>query len=231
MKILIVNDDGPTALTTALSTTLAEGHQVWTCLPSTDRSGSGGSISVGGPVLIAFEDEGRTMLVQGTPSDCVHVAMFLMEQDGYRPDLVLSGINNGWNPKGCSAISGTIGAATVAKLAYGIPAMAISVERNVDGYSVEQCQAFAQEACRILALMADEMVKERTCLNLNMLPLGQFPSDKLHAPRPAQGLPKIRQDRIGDLPPYYAYDWDSYWAIPNEVTTAIAHGAHSLQDL
>ena len=62
--------------------------------------------------------------INGTPADCVHIALTGML--GYRPDLVVSGINNGANMGDDTLYSGTVGAAMEGYL-FGIPALAFSL--------------------------------------------------------------------------------------------------------
>jgi hypothetical protein len=90
--------------------------------PDSNRSGASNSLSLDRPLSISKAANGF-YFVNGTPTDCVHIALTGMLD--YRPDLVVSGINNGQNMGDDTLYSGTVAAATEAYL-FGIPAIAFS---------------------------------------------------------------------------------------------------------
>ena len=109
MKILVSNDDGYQApgilaLVKALST-IAE---VTVVAPADDRSAASSSLTVGKPVRIHEAGE-RCYYVEGTPADCVHIAVNGLLD--FRPDLVVTGVNNGSNLGDDTIYSGTVAAA------------------------------------------------------------------------------------------------------------------------
>ena len=124
MRILLSNDDGyyapPIALLAELLAALGE---VTVVAPERDRSGSSNSLTLDRPLTVRRAKNGF-YYVNGTPTDCVHVAVTgLLPQP---PDLVVSGINDGANMGDDTLYSGTVAAATEGFL-LGIPAIAVSL--------------------------------------------------------------------------------------------------------
>jgi 5'-nucleotidase len=123
MRILISNDDGYLAPgINALAEALASVADIVVVAPDSNRSGASNSLSLDRPLSVQQAANGF-YFVNGTPTDCVHVALTGMLD--YRPDLVVSGINNGPNMGDDTLYSGTVAAATEAYL-FGIPAIAFS---------------------------------------------------------------------------------------------------------
>ena len=123
MRILISNDDGYLAPgINALADALAAIADIVVVAPDSNRSGASNSLSLDRPLSVQQAANGF-YFVNGTPTDCVHVALTGMLD--YRPDLVVSGINNGPNMGDDTLYSGTVAAATEGYL-FGIPAMAFS---------------------------------------------------------------------------------------------------------
>ena len=123
MRILISNDDGYLAPgINALAKALAAIADIVVVAPDSNRSGASNSLSLDRPLSVQQADNGF-YFVNGTPTDCVHVALTGMLD--YRPDLVVSGINNGPNMGDDTLYSGTVAAATEGYL-FGIPAIAFS---------------------------------------------------------------------------------------------------------
>ncbi len=123
MKILISNDDGYLAPgINALAEQLATVADIVVVAPDSNRSGSSNSLTLDRPLRMQRAANGF-FSINGTPSDCVHIALTgLLEQ---RPDLVVSGINQGQNMGDDTLYSGTVAAATEGFL-FGIPAIAFS---------------------------------------------------------------------------------------------------------
>ncbi|MGZ3238232.1 MAG: 5'/3'-nucleotidase SurE [Burkholderiaceae bacterium] len=128
MKILISNDDGYLAPgIIALADALASFAEVIVVAPDSNRSGSSNSLTLDRPLSVQRATNGF-YFVNGTPSDCVHVALTGLLT--YKPDLVVSGINQGQNMGDDTLYSGTVAAATEGYL-FGIPAIAFSqVEKD-----------------------------------------------------------------------------------------------------
>jgi 5'-nucleotidase len=130
MQILVSNDDGYFSPgIAALAQAMAEFGQVTVVAPEADRSGASNSLTLDRPLYVRQSASGF-YYVNGTPTDCVHVAVtgFLKQ----RPDLVVSGINNGQNVAEDTLYSGTVAAAMEGYL-LGIPSVAFSLaDRGFD---------------------------------------------------------------------------------------------------
>lgn len=128
MKILVSNDDGYLAPgIIALANALSAIAEIVVVAPDSNRSGSSNSLTLDRPLTVHRAENGF-YFVNGTPSDCVHIA--LTGGLSFRPDLIVSGINQGQNMGDDTLYSGTVAAATEGYL-FGIPAIAFSqVERG-----------------------------------------------------------------------------------------------------
>lgn len=128
MKILISNDDGYQAPgIVALYEALKDVADVEVVAPEHNNSAKSNALTLHTPLYVTRGSNGFRY-VNGTPADCVHIALTGLLD--YRPDLVISGINNGANMGDDTIYSGTVGAAMEGYL-FGIPAIAFSqVERN-----------------------------------------------------------------------------------------------------
>jgi 5'-nucleotidase len=124
MRILLSNDDGYFAPgIVSLAESLASLGAVTIVAPERDRSGSSNSLTLDRPLTVR-QARGQTYFVNGTPTDCVHLAVTgMLEQ---LPDIVISGINHGANMGDDTIYSGTVAAATEGFL-LGIPSIAISL--------------------------------------------------------------------------------------------------------
>jgi len=124
MKILVSNDDGYFAPGISL---LAEAlrlvGEVTVVAPERDRSGASNSLTLDRPLIVRRAPNGY-FSVNGTPTDCVHIAVTgLLE---FTPDVVVSGVNLGANMGDDTIYSGTVAAAAEGYL-LGIPALAVSL--------------------------------------------------------------------------------------------------------
>lgn len=128
MKILISNDDGYQAPgLVALYEALKDVAEVEVIAPEQNNSAKSNALTLHSPLYVHRASNGFRF-VNGTPADCVHIALTGLLD--YRPDLVVSGINNGANMGDDTIYSGTVGAAMEGYL-FGIPAIAFSqVERD-----------------------------------------------------------------------------------------------------
>jgi 5'-nucleotidase len=124
MKILMSNDDGYLSPgIAALAAALHELAEVVVVAPEQDRSGASNSLTLDRPLSVRKAANGF-LYVNGTPTDCVHIAITGLL--GGRPDLVVSGINDGANMGDDTVYSGTVAAATEGFL-LGVPAIAFSL--------------------------------------------------------------------------------------------------------
>ncbi len=123
MRILISNDDGYLAPgLAALVDALAPLAETVVVAPDSNRSGASNSLTLDRPLSVQRASNGY-YFINGTPSDCVHIALSGLLP--FRPDLVVSGINQGQNMGDDTLYSGTVAAATEGYL-FGIPAIAFS---------------------------------------------------------------------------------------------------------
>ena len=124
MKILVSNDDGYLATgINVLTDALSEIADVIVVAPDRNRSAASNSLTLNDPLRVSKVAENRYR-VNGTPSDCVHLALtgFLEEE----PDLVVSGINHGANLGDDVIYSGTVAAAMEGRF-LGLPTIAVSL--------------------------------------------------------------------------------------------------------
>jgi 5'-nucleotidase len=154
MRILIANDDGYLAPGIAALVKACEGlGHIDVFAPEQNASGTSNALTLNRPLSI-FEASGESTrgfrVVNGTPSDCVHVA--LTGALGGRPDLVLSGINNGANMGDDTIYSGTVAAAMEGFL-FGIPAIAFSL--------VDKGWAHLDAAAAAARAIIDQVLKAR----------------------------------------------------------------------
>ena len=124
MRILISNDDGYFAPGLAcLAEHLAKVADIVVVAPERDRSGASNSLTLDRPLKLSRATNGF-YYVNGTPTDCVHLAVTGMLDQ--QPDMVISGINAGANMGDDTIYSGTVAAATEGFL-LGIPSIAVSL--------------------------------------------------------------------------------------------------------
>lgn len=129
MRILLVNDDGINADgIKAMAKALSTEHEVYVVAPMQEQSGMSQALTVGKPLRVKNVDlniDGvKAYSVSGTPADCSKLALeFLLDK---KPELVISGINHGFNLGTDVLYSGTVGAAIEAYL-HKISALAVSV--------------------------------------------------------------------------------------------------------
>ena len=125
MRILVSNDDGYQAPgIIALAEALSTVADVTVVAPSRNRSATSNSITLDRPLIVERAANGFYYVDDGTPADCVHLAVtgFL----DFRPDLIVSGINDGSNLGDDTIYSGTVAAAMEGYL-LGIPGIAVSL--------------------------------------------------------------------------------------------------------
>ena len=125
-RILVTNDDGIHAH--GLKFLVKAAHElssdIWVVAPETEQSASGHSLTLRNPLRVR-KVAPRRFALDGTPTDCVLLALKHIMKYGRAPDLVLSGINDGGNLGEDVTYSGTVAAAMEATL-LGIPAIALT---------------------------------------------------------------------------------------------------------
>ena len=171
MNILISNDDGYQAPgIVALYQALKDIAHVDVVAPEHNNSAKSNALTLNAPLYVNQAANGFKY-INGTPADCVHIALTGLL--GYRPDLVVSGINNGANMGDDTIYSGTVGAAMEGYL-MGIPALAFSQTQK--GW--QHLDAAAAKAAELVKQMmqAGPMQGRPWLLNVNIpnLPLEQL---------------------------------------------------------
>ena len=162
VRILVTNDDGYRSEGIhALVNALREVGEVTIVAPVQEASAIGHALTLRRPLrLEPMED--RVFAVDGTPTDCVNIAVTQVFKG--LPDLVVSGINKGWNLGDDVTYSGTVAGALEGAL-LGIPAIAVSLRQTRDTYDFSY-------AARAAAVMADAILRQplpaRTFLNINV---------------------------------------------------------------
>jgi 5'-nucleotidase len=165
--ILVTNDDGVLAPgIRAVAEALREVGDVVVAAPDRERSAASHSISLDRPLRVD-ELEERVFSIDGTPVDCVYLA--LLHLVPRRPALVVSGINNGFNLGSDVFYSGTVAGAVEGAL-RGVPALAVSLERrNPQDFS--HAAAFAQALAAEIIRRGGEALPDASLLSVN-LPAG-----------------------------------------------------------
>ena len=161
MHILVSNDDGYLAEgLNALANALSEHAKVSVVAPDRNRSAASNSLTLEMPLRAYVADNGF-IKVDGTPTDCVHLAItgFL----DHEPDMVFAGINHGSNLGDDVLYSGTVAAATEGRF-LGLPAIAISL---VGGNPIH-FETAAQVAVTLLKQLVKKPLPKDTILNVNV---------------------------------------------------------------
>jgi len=161
MRILISNDDGYFAPGLAcLAEHLAKVAEVVVVAPERDRSGASNSLTLDRPLKLRQAANGF-YYVNGTPTDCVHLAVTGMLD--HQPDMVVSGINAGANMGDDTIYSGTVAAATEGFL-LGIPAIAVSLT----GQKMANYETAAKVAAELVQRFANQTHSHPWLLNVNV---------------------------------------------------------------
>jgi 5'-nucleotidase len=169
MRILLSNDDGYFAPgLEALATALTGLGEIVVVAPEQNRSGASNSLTLDRPLFLKKAASGF-YFVNGTPTDCVHLAVTGMLE--YLPDIIVSGINLGANMGDDTIYSGTVAAATEGFL-LGIPSIAISLT-SFEGRHFSTAGRVAREL--VERFIADP-IREPVLLNVNVpdLPYGEL---------------------------------------------------------
>src|SRR6266540_2729362 len=166
IRILVTNDDGYRSEgILALSRALADLGEVTIVAPVQEASAIGHALTLRHPLRLESIDA-RTYAVDGTPTDCVNIAVTQVFKE--LPALVVSGINKGWNLGDDVTYSGSIAGALEGAL-LGMPSMAVSLRQTRGEYDFSYA---ARAAASIAEAMLRNPLPARTFLNLNV-PKGQ----------------------------------------------------------
>ena len=161
-RILVTNDDGVHAEgIRLLAEAVAPFGEVTVVAPIQEASAIGHALTLRRPLRIETISS-NVFAIDGTPTDCVNIAITHILRE--KPDLIVSGINKGWNLGDDVTYSGTVSGALEGAL-LGIPAIAVSLRATRGKYD------FGPSA-RAAAGLADELLRKplppRVFLNLNV---------------------------------------------------------------
>ncbi|WP_143527679.1 5'/3'-nucleotidase SurE [Rubrobacter xylanophilus] len=199
MRIVLTNDDGieaPGLL--AARRALEEVGEVITIAPDRNRSGVGRSITFGTELHVEerrMADGGVGYACSGTPVDCVRLVALGMV-DGFRPDIVVSGINHGENLGDDITYSGTVAGALEA-IVIGVPGIAVSLStgrpwHGADGREELHFEPVARFTAR-LAELALEGLPPGRILNVNA---PNLPEEELRGARVTRLGRRFYQDEL-----------------------------------
>jgi 5'-nucleotidase len=161
MRILLSNDDGYFAPgLEALADGLAGLGEIVVVAPEQNRSGASNSLTLDRPLFLKQAPNGFHF-VNGTPTDCVHLAVTGMLE--YLPDIIVSGINLGANMGDDTIYSGTVAAATEGFL-LGIPSIAVSLT-SFEGKHFATAGRIARE---LVERFVRDPIREPVLLNVNV---------------------------------------------------------------
>lgn len=161
MHILLSNDDGYLAPgLKVLADSLKQSTQLTVVAPDRNRSAASNSLTIERPLRANIAEHGFYK-VDGTPTDCVHLALTgLMEKE---PDMVISGPNAGPNMGDDVLYSGTVAAATEGRF-LGLPAIALSM----CNYQPQHYESAAQAAMVLINHLKQHPLAEDSILNVNI---------------------------------------------------------------
>jgi len=173
VRILLSNDDGYQAQgLRLLADGLADLGEVTIVAPDRNRSGASNSLTLDSPLRVE-QAEANVYYVNGTPTDCVHVAITgLLDNE---PDMVISGVNHGANLGDDVLYSGTVAAAMEGRF-LGLPALAVSLVMR-DGQNFASAVSIVR---RCVLQMQHNPLPSDTILNINVPDL---PESDIHGSR------------------------------------------------
>ena len=164
-RILLTNDDGiHSDGLIKLEEALQDVGDVYVIAPAAEMSGASHSLTLARPLRIRQIDD-RHWTVDGTPTDCVTLALHKILPDEERPHLCVSGINHGGNLGDDASYSGTVAGALEATI-LGVPGIALSLVAR-ENFDFSEAARFAANAVR---RVLSEGLPEGTLLNINIPP-------------------------------------------------------------
>jgi len=165
IRILLTNDDGiHSDGLTQVEAALREVGDVYVVAPASEMSGASHSLTLARPLRIRQIDE-RHWTVDGTPTDCVTLALHKILPPEVRPDVCVSGINHGGNLGDDATYSGTVAGALEATI-FGVPGLAFSLVTR-ERFDFTHAAAFAAQVVR---RVIEEGLPEGALLNINLPP-------------------------------------------------------------
>lgn len=165
MKVLLSNDDGINAKgIEAMRDALVKVADVYVVAPETEMSAVGHAITITDPLRVRRVMRNGSFFgiaVNGTPADCVKIAARAILAE--KPDIVISGINQGQNVATNVIYSGTVSAATEGMI-LGIPSIAISLA----SFTLREFTVAAEYGVKIAAMVKEKGLPEGVLLNVNV---------------------------------------------------------------
>jgi 5'-nucleotidase len=163
-RILVTNDDGVRSEGIhVLARNLQRLGDVVVVAPHAEASAIGHALTLRRPLRVEQVAD-RVYEVDGTPTDCVNIA--IAKVLGAPPDLIVSGINKGYNLGDDVTYSGTVAGALEGAL-LGIPSIAVSLERSLDVYDFGPA---ANAAAQVAESVLRRGLPSRTFININVPP-------------------------------------------------------------
>ncbi len=164
-RILLTNDDGiHSSGLIKLEESLKELGDVYVVAPASEMSGASHSLTLARPLRIRQVDS-RHWSIDGTPTDCVTLALNKILPEDELPDICVSGINHGGNLGDDATYSGTVAGALEATI-LGVPGLALSLVAR-EHFDFTEAAQFAVTAAR---KVLTEGLPEGTLLNINIPP-------------------------------------------------------------
>ncbi|HEY6122958.1 MAG TPA: 5'/3'-nucleotidase SurE [Pyrinomonadaceae bacterium] len=164
-RILVTNDDGiHSSGLIKLEEALREVGDVYVVAPASEMSGASHSLTLARPLRIRQVDD-HHWTVDGTPTDCVTLALNKILGSNELPDICVSGINHGGNLGDDATYSGTVAGALEATI-LGVPGLALSLVAR-EHFDFTEAAQFAVTAAR---KVLTEGLPEGTLLNINIPP-------------------------------------------------------------
>jgi 5'/3'-nucleotidase len=166
MRILITNDDGIHAPGLALLERIAEtfSDDIFVVAPESDQSGVAHSLSINDPLRLR-KISVRHFAVKGTPTDCVIMGVRRL-LEGVKPDLVLSGVNNGQNIAEDLTYSGTVAGALEAA-SLGLPSIALSQAYGPVGHDEAFWECAETHAPELIRKILGAGIPQGIVINVN----------------------------------------------------------------
>lgn len=155
MHIFLTNDDGVGAqgIMALYRAAVARGHEVTMCAPKTQQSAASHRFTLADPLFVSdYPLEGAAgYAVTGAPADCVRIGLQMLKEQGKKVDVLISGINDGYNAGIAVHYSGTVGAAMEGAF-HHIPSIAASIYHqatpemydHLASYTVEMAEKYAK---------------------------------------------------------------------------------------
>ncbi|BCD60634.1 MULTISPECIES: 5'/3'-nucleotidase SurE [unclassified Nitratiruptor] len=183
-RILITNDDGFESLgLRALIEALQDIAQLTIVVPANEKSACGHSLTLTKPLRFVEIEDNFYKLEDGTPTDCVYLALSALYPENEKPDIIVSGINRGANMGEDITYSGTVAGAMEGAI-YDIPSIAISQVCNSNCEETEMEVGYEQ-AKHVARDLVQKIFQEgwpaghRKCLNVNVPSTKEFKGYKI----------------------------------------------------